>query len=67
MKDKDSKLLEEAYVTYHDDFLYRKLKEKVQNVDYDNGLKLIWQWAKEGRINLKVFKALIEDNRNSTY
>ena len=45
----------------------RTRAEKIEMGTYDNGLKLIYGWVKDGTINLKEFAHLIEVNRDSIY
>lgn len=44
-----------------DSYDYQNLRNKVRSVEYNQALRLIYQWVKEGRINLKVFAALIKE------
>lgn len=39
------------------DVSQRKLK--IQDLNYDASIKLLWQWSKESAINLREFKELM--------
>jgi len=34
-------------------------KAKIASLDYETSTKVLWQWSKEGRINLREFKELL--------
>ena len=46
-------------LSFEDKLLYDKLHEVLKRNPENQHTKIIWEWMKEGIINLRVFKALI--------
>lgn len=48
-----------------EDYDLEQKAKKIQNMDYNQALDLIYMWVKQGVVNKRQFKKLIEENRNS--
>lgn len=42
------------------DFKLEDYIKKLESLDKDDSVRMIWQWMKQGDINLKQFKILVK-------